>query len=107
MDSPLRLSRGGRRQSSCKMGPSQAALMVKGTTPYHDRKSAQAIERMGDSGILLRKRVRNSMKTQRLEGCGSNARALSVRLQRAASGPHTPGATQMIIKTKRFREKQF
>jgi len=40
-----------------------------GYHPRGDRKSAEAIEKRRDNGAPLRKRVRNRMKLQGLQGC--------------------------------------
>jgi hypothetical protein len=79
---------GGESNSRTPRGSGQASMKTKGgqslphrgtnpqreksTRGYHprgDRKSAEAIEKRRDNGAPLRKRVRNRMKLQGLQGC--------------------------------------
>jgi hypothetical protein len=49
-----------------------------GYHPRGDRKSAEVIENRGDSGLSLRKRVRNRMIILGLQGCDRRERAYVV-----------------------------
>src|SRR5882762_5079206 len=56
------------RGSGLGMAPSRLGS-GKGYHPRGDRKSAQVTEGAGFGGLPLRKRVRNCMKVQGLQGC--------------------------------------
>src|SRR6266446_5946238 len=64
----------------------------RGYHPRGDRKSAQTIENRRDSGAPLRKRVRNRMKLQGLQGCDSKQMTYRLaRVQVAGLHPTLPG----------------
>ena len=63
----------------------------KGTHPRGDRKSAEAIENIGDSGAPLRKRVRNCMNLLCLHGCNKKQRSWRFEMEWTRRAKHTLG----------------
>ena len=74
---PYTAEHSGNKQASTEQDPtgiSRSAIEGAGreeggTTPYRDRKSAEAAQNKGDSRAPLHKRVRNYMKLLGLQGC--------------------------------------